>query len=355
MSAINTGTAPDMYEGTSSLAGTFASMDLLVQVDDLYDELEASGELDDWSMGALENFQYEGHWYAFPWSVVAHFTYYRTDMFEEYGVPIPENWTWEEFEEAAAALTQDLDGDGIMDTYGVVGEAGEHQSTEQHLFNWLCQGGGGFYDEDGNLNLTSPENIETVEWVAHIYRDYMPPDVAAWSANESWLAFQEGNVAMFLSGGWFGYGIQDLFGAENVRVTVLQGPARRCTRAEAQPILIFKTAKDIEAAKQFVRFMSQAENTLSVTAKDLSFIPIQLSAREDPELSKNQVFLDQMDFVLPNAHMMSYPSAFPVPQHGALESGLVYSKILGSVILEQQTAEEALAAAEAKAEELLEE
>jgi len=350
MTAVNTNTTPDMLETTPSMVSQLAEMGKLANVDDVYEAKKASGELDNWIMSAADNFKYKGSWYALPVGVIPHFIYYRPDLFKKLGVDVPAEWTWEALDAAAKKLTVKSDG---VQYYGICGEAGEFQSTEQHLFGWLAQGGGGFFDKTGKLNLTSEENVKAVEFAAHIYKDYSPPDVAAWSANEAWTKMQEGTSAIFFSGGWFGYPLQKLFGVDNIKAITFTGPGGRFTRSEGEPIMIFKSSSNIDACKKFVSFISETDQMLNMSKGDLGWLPIQKSALDDPELKNNPLFVDILTQVLPYGQMMSYPSPEPVPAEGTLEAGLVFSKILDQVILGKKTAAESLAEAQKLGEEMI--
>ena len=69
----------------------------------------------------LEDVQWRGKCYAFPWYKEAMVMVCNRDIFEERNAKLPENgtWTWEEFIEKMKKLTFDRDGDGIPDVYGV--------------------------------------------------------------------------------------------------------------------------------------------------------------------------------------------------------------------------------------------
>nr|HMQ55417.1 extracellular solute-binding protein [Anaerolineae bacterium] len=70
--------------------------------------------------GLLEPGQWQGQQYLLPkdYSLLA--IYYNKKIFDEQQVPYPQaGWTWAEFLATAQALTQDTDGDGQTDRWGV--------------------------------------------------------------------------------------------------------------------------------------------------------------------------------------------------------------------------------------------
>ena len=68
----------------------------------------------------LDIFTRDGKVYALPKGFTPIVMLYNKQMFREHGVTEPQRgWTWAEFVQSARALTQDRDGDGEIDVYGV--------------------------------------------------------------------------------------------------------------------------------------------------------------------------------------------------------------------------------------------
>jgi len=67
----------------------------------------------------LEPFRQDGQIKAAPVTFSTVYLAYNPNLFQRYGVPLPEpDWTLEAFKRAAAMLTRDTNGDGICDVYG---------------------------------------------------------------------------------------------------------------------------------------------------------------------------------------------------------------------------------------------
>ena len=70
----------------------------------------------------------DSHGFVVPWTGTV-MCYYNKTMFEEYGVKNPKkyfqegNWTWDTFLQVMERMTQDVDSDGIIDTYGLNGDS----------------------------------------------------------------------------------------------------------------------------------------------------------------------------------------------------------------------------------------
>ena len=76
---------------------------------------------DDFYPEAMTVFQNDGAQTCMPQNVSSLVLYYNRDLFEEAGVEPPpaEGWKWVDMVTAATALTQDTDGDGVIDVYGL--------------------------------------------------------------------------------------------------------------------------------------------------------------------------------------------------------------------------------------------
>ena len=97
----------------------FATRGAFLDIDDLYGDLNP----DDYYMEAVNWYKLNGRLYGFPYGVDVHNIFYNKDLFDDASVPYPDdNWTIEDFLDAAKALTQDVDGDGRIDQYGYAGE-----------------------------------------------------------------------------------------------------------------------------------------------------------------------------------------------------------------------------------------
>lgn len=90
-------------------------------------------------------------------------------------------WTWAKFEEVLQAVQKDIDGDQIIDIYGMV---------QQNIDLFTCAtivNGGSFVDKDENgnyiFNLDNPKTIEALNWSIEIRDLYsMPaPEEGAWN------------------------------------------------------------------------------------------------------------------------------------------------------------------------------
>jgi len=148
---------------------------------------------------ALEAFQWNGQTWCVPQNISSLVVYYNRTLFDQAGVPYPTaGWTWNDFLQAARALTRDLDGDGQTDQYGV-GVSPELM----RLAPFIWQNGGELVDDPAHparLALDSPAALAAFQWFVDLQvREHVVPDAAAEQAEESENRFMNGRLGMFFN------------------------------------------------------------------------------------------------------------------------------------------------------------
>jgi ABC-type glycerol-3-phosphate transport system substrate-binding protein len=130
---------------------------------------------------------------------------YRTDLFEEAGLPGPPK-TWDEFAEYAEKLTKDTDGDGEIDQYGFIWHGGIADSA---CTDWWVRVLGFELPEGLTEFVLTPDvsktafmdydyGVEGLQKVLDVI-DYAPPGCLGYGYGESIQAFSQGIGAMFMS------------------------------------------------------------------------------------------------------------------------------------------------------------
>jgi multiple sugar transport system substrate-binding protein len=153
----------------------------------------------DYAPIAMDAFKYGGNQACMPQNVSSLVVYYNVDLFTANGVPQPAaGWTWDEFVEAAEALTQDTDGDGKIDQYGVAVEPIMYRMVP---FVWSA-GGEVVDDLDAptTLALDTSAAIEGIEkFVSLGVSDHnVVPSEEEVAAEEDADRFMRGGAAMLL-------------------------------------------------------------------------------------------------------------------------------------------------------------
>ncbi len=69
VTAIASGSAPDLSTGAGFQAVQFYDMDAIYPVDELVDEMSKDGSAADFAPGSLDAVKYDGHYVALPWAM----------------------------------------------------------------------------------------------------------------------------------------------------------------------------------------------------------------------------------------------------------------------------------------------
>jgi multiple sugar transport system substrate-binding protein len=156
--------------------------------------------MEDFYQEPMDAFRYRGGpVVCMPQNISSLVVYYNVDMFEANGVPVPaDGWTWDTFIDAAEALTQDTDGDGVVDQFGVVVEPSMYR-----MVSFIWGAGGEIVDDLDNptrLTIDTPEaraGIEAFLSLGVMGSNVVPPaeEVAAEADQDR---FMRGGAAMFL-------------------------------------------------------------------------------------------------------------------------------------------------------------
>ena len=150
---------------------TFASRDLLKPMDDWLSVFTPPGWPDEFYPSQIAAFNYQGKQFAFPYDWAPGGWYVNLDMWEEAGLgDLPtEDWNWEQTLEAAKAMTKDIDGDGVMDQWGL----GNIPTDGSGGAYWIVKSFGGDYWNETvtESKFNEPGTIEAFQFIADLIWD----------------------------------------------------------------------------------------------------------------------------------------------------------------------------------------
>ncbi len=196
--AFSSGEPPDVMLLNYRRFGAFVAEGGLTPLGDYLAASDVISEADFYPE-VVESFYLDGQLWCIPQNLSSLVVYYNKDMFDAAGLDYPaDDWTHEEFLAAARALTQDVDGDGRFDQYGV--------GIEPNVFRlapFIWQFGGKLVDNldrPTRLMLDSPEALAAFQWFVDLQiKEHVVPDVVAESAEESESRFLNGRLAMYFN------------------------------------------------------------------------------------------------------------------------------------------------------------
>jgi multiple sugar transport system substrate-binding protein len=200
--------------------------------------------------------------------------YYNRKLFDDAKIPYPpasadKAWTWKEFVDVAKKLTKDQKGktpkDAGFDPKNIV-----TYGADFNRLSWMwpvlaVSNGGGVMSPDGQqLLLGKPETIEALQAIADLYlKDHVAPSVGDRGAMPSLdVTLLTGKVAMATSGQWeIGVSLKNSLKDGLVYgVGVLPKMKKAITYNTGGPFVAFASSKNLDAAKTFVRWISDESN-----------------------------------------------------------------------------------------------
>jgi multiple sugar transport system substrate-binding protein len=261
------GTAADLLWLSQEYIAGYADKGALLDISEqLAADERPAAQLDDYYPNVLQTAQYDGKTYGLPWIAQPVMLYYNPQMFANAGVAAPdESWTWDDFKEAAAQLTQDTNGDGKADQYGTAFNGW----PPIQMFIW--QAGGEVISEDKTTSLLdSPEALAGATFYADIIYNplYAAPEDVIKEQGFGELA-KNGLVAMFFGGAGddLDYAhTKDPKFAEMKVALVPMGPENRATFAWTAATSINAATKNPEVAYQALVELTEAIHHWKIVA-----------------------------------------------------------------------------------------
>ena len=161
---------------------------------------DQSAKCSEFYQKSLEALSYDGKLYAIPRDVSNLVIYYNKDIFNKFGVKMPNKyWTFEDFLTISKKLTQDTNKDGKTDSWGI--------SFEKDLLFYLpylmSEGGGVLSDDLKTSIIDTPESKKGLQFYFDLRNKHhvAPTEAEAGSATMAQM-FLQGQLAMHLSGRW---------------------------------------------------------------------------------------------------------------------------------------------------------
>ncbi len=292
---IGGGTPPDVfYMGIENFpayvsGGSLMNLEPFLQEDATWNPGEYFPEL-------LNGFRYNNNLYGIPkdWSPLV--LYYNKKLFDEVKVSYPnENWTWDNFLNAAIKITTDEDGDGKPDIFGFW-----NFSNWVWTFPWIWSNGGSILSKDRKTCLMdSPEVIETLQFLYDLTYKYKVAPTSAQTAQRD--LFTTGKVGMVIYGRWMVPRYRTITDF-NWGVAPLPKKKERVSPLFTVAFVVSSQCKHPKEVYKLVRFLSGKGGNnvigklgLAVPSMvDIANSSVFLSPEELPENS--EVFLETMNY-----------------------------------------------------------
>tara|TARA_R100000541_G_scaffold1201_5_gene5330 strand:- start:15272 stop:16579 length:1308 start_codon:yes stop_codon:yes gene_type:complete len=157
-------------------------------------DLPDNYNLDDIFPSVREGLSVDGTLYALPFYAESSMTYYRTDLFEQAGLDMPEHPTWTQMAEFAEKLHKPGE-----EQYGIClrGKAGwgENMALVTTVANSF---GARWFDEKWQPEFNGPEWTKAANFYVDLLSKYGPPGASSNGFNENLALFNSGKCAMWV-------------------------------------------------------------------------------------------------------------------------------------------------------------
>ena len=275
------GKGPDLIYGPADNVGMLALTETIRPLDGLLPDSMLAAFTDD---GLL---RYDGKLYGVADQVGNHLTLvYNRALVDD----PPE--TMDELVETARALTQDTDGDGTPDRYGLVW----NYSEPFFFIPFLTAYDGWVMDEDEDPTLNTPATVQAVDFVIGL-RDRERVIPANVDYNTAEALFKEGSAAMIINGpwAWAGYGEAGIdYGLTPLPYNTEAGVwARPMAAAKAYSLNPSVPDWKLPAVLGVMQALTSAEIQTRMAA-ELSLIPVQRSVRESDAVTSNPILTQSL-------------------------------------------------------------
>jgi sorbitol/mannitol transport system substrate-binding protein len=299
------------------------------------ENLPSDYDLEDVFKPLRDGLSYDGKLYALPFYGESSFLMYRKDLFEQKGLQMPEQPTYDDLTKFAAALNNKAGG-----LYGIAlrGQPGwgENMATVDTMANTY---GATWFDMNWHPTLDTPEWKTALSTYLNLVKNYGPPGVTANGFNENLTLFTSGKAAMWIDATVAG-GILENPKQSQVAGKVGYAPAPIAVTPNGSHWLwswafaIPQKAKNLEGAKKFVEWATSKEY-IQLAAQDVGWASVPPGTRkstyENPEYQKAAPFAQATLKAMETADPTN-PCIKKVPYTGITFVGIPEFQSLGTVI-----------------------
>jgi sorbitol/mannitol transport system substrate-binding protein len=297
--------------------------------------LSSDYDLEDVFKSLRDGLSYEGKLYALPFYGESSFLMYRKDLFEQKGLKMPDQPTYDDVAKFAEALN-----DKAGSLYGIAlrGQPGwgENMATVDTMANSF---GARWFDMDWKPTLDTPEWKNALTTYLNLVQNYGPPGVTSNGFNENLTLFSSGKAAMWIDATVAG-GILENPKQSQVVGKVGYAPAPIAVTPNGSHWLwswafaIPQKAKNPDGGKKFLQWATSKEY-IQLVADDLGWASVPPGTRkstyENPNYQKSAPFaqatLKAMETADPNK-----PGVQKVPYTGITFVGIPEFQSLGTIV-----------------------
>lgn len=349
---LASGNVPDM---STALPGHVVEMMDAEAVIPLDDVIEDIGK-DRFAEAALSEGERDGEYYSLPLYSHAQVMWYRKDLLEDANLEVPE--TWEEFAEAAKALTKD----GV---YGCSFPCGSGDLMATRFLNFYVRSGGGsLLTDDLKADLTSDIAIEGIKFWLDIYENCSPKDSVNYAVLDQANLYYQGKTAFDFNSGFHISGVET--NSPDLVDSIDCAPLPRLNKddpvygAETSniPMVVWSKSEHPEICKAFIETLYEDDTyTEFLAATPVGMLPSVTGISDTEAYKSNEIIqkFSNAEQVIAEAVSLSAAIGFehgPSVEAGLLTSQGIVEEMFQDIITNGTDVEKAAKAAEDKLNEV---
>src|SRR6266542_2345139 len=288
-----------------------------------------------------EALTYQGALYAAPFYGESSFLMYRKDLFQQAGLTMPDNPTWDQVAQFAAKLNNPAKKMAGICLRGLPGW-GEVLAP---LNTVILTFGGRWYDEDWNAHLTDPETKEATQFYVDTVRKYGEPGAPNAGFSECLTAMGQGNAAMWYDATVGAGSLEDPSTSKVAgKMGYVPAPVVKTQNAGwlwAWSLAIPNTSKNKDAAWDFVSWAT-SKGYLNLVGQKLGWARVppgsRLSTYQIPEYKEAAAAFADQTLASIQAVNVKQPGLYPQPWVGVQYVAIPEFQDLGTKVAQEITA-----------------
>ncbi|MCA1055259.1 sugar ABC transporter substrate-binding protein [Rossellomorea aquimaris] len=249
--------------------------------------------------------QVDGTYYAMPFDAGPGGMFYRRSLFEEAGVKAEDIETWDDFLEAGKKIKEKTG------SYAMPLDMFKDDPTFRMMLN---QQGVFYFDEEGNIDLTSPEAVKAMEMQKKFADADLIKNVDGWNGVVS--STVDGSVATIPFGAWY-YGTiidqaKDTKGDWGVfTLPAFEEGGNRASNLGGSSWMIPAASENADAAYDFLEYFSTDTDTQIMAMEDYGLFPsLNTTYDSDVFTGEDEFFGGQKIWELFANEMKDVPTAY---------------------------------------------
>ncbi|GAA3533116.1 sugar ABC transporter substrate-binding protein [Nonomuraea rosea] len=287
--AVSGGAAPDVFWMNGPNFRLYASNGVIKPIEEQVDTSVYPKSL-------VDLYTYDGKLYGLPKDMDTVGVWYNKTLFDAAKVKYPAgDWTWTDFKEAAAKLT-----DAGKGVYAV---GAELTSFQEYQYNTIYQAGGYVISPDGKKSgYDDPKTIQGLKFWTDLITAKQSPDLKTMTDTAPLQLFEAGKLAMYWGGSWnVAEFTKNDYTKDKVDVAPLPKGEKQATIIHGVANVVSAKTEHPAEALEFVKFLG-SKPAADILGKK-GPIPAYNGTQNDwvaahPEL-KLQVFLDAVSYAVP--------------------------------------------------------